>query len=208
MKNLTKREKILMYVLVYILIIVGGGFLLCMPAFESYSSLKSEYDTIETQWMTEKAGVIEYRDLDKQIEDATNAYNEQIKNFYVADQLQVEDIDALLTTFSLEHNLKPMSLQISDIVEEEVMNYKDFIQEEANKTKADETNTAQEESAIETTTAKVYRVSLTVTGTMPNLQSMINDASALKTLKVSDVTYTTQEDAIKTMTITFKIYMI
>lgn len=208
MKNLTKREKLLMYILVYVLIIVGGGFLLCMPAFESYSSLKSEYNTIETQWMTEIAGVIEYKDLDKQIEDATNAYNEQIKNFYIADQLQVEDIDDLLTTFSLDHYLKPMSLQISEITEEEVMNYKDFIQEEAKKVKAEESNTAQEESKVETSTAKVYQVSLNVTGTMPNLQAMINDAIALKTLKVSDVSYTTQEEATKTMTITFKIYMI
>lgn len=198
-----------MYVLVYILIIVGGGFLLCMPAFQKHTTLKSDYDTIEAQWMTTKAGIVEYKDLDKQIEEATTLYNEQLKKFYIADETHAEDIDQLITSLSTNHYLKPMALQISEVSEEEVMSYQDFIQEQAKKNET-ENNTGEtaDQEETNTTTAKVYNVSLTVSGTITNLQAMINDVTNMRTLKVSSVSYSSQEEATKTMTISFVVYMI
>lgn len=207
MNNLSKREKTLMYVLVVLLIIVGGGFLLCLPAFEKYTTLKEEYSNVDAQYMTVKAGVVEYSDLEKKIEDATNAYNEQVSKFYIADETHAEDVDQLITSLSVNHNLKPMSLLINAATDEEVMSYRDYV---ASMVAKSTTETADEGEEIEaaTTTAKVYTVSLTVNGTIANLQALINDASNIKTLKVTDVSYTSQSDSIKSMTISFKVFMI
>ncbi|MGX8835195.1 hypothetical protein ACWG0P_13430 [Amedibacillus sp. YH-ame6] len=209
MKNLTKREKILIYILVYILIIVGGGFLLCMPALEKYSTLQTQYDTIEAQWLTTKAGVVEYHDLDKKIEEVTKLYNEQIKNFYIADDTKVEDVDELITSLAKNHNLIPMSLQIGNVIEEEVVNYEDF-KKNAKKstTNAENSSSATASENNNKTTAKVYIVNLVVSGSITNLQSLVDDARTMKTLKISEVSYSKESELTKNMTVSFKVYMI
>ncbi|WP_455791008.1 hypothetical protein [Amedibacillus sp. YH-ame10] len=204
---MTKREKILLYVLVYILIIVGGGFLLCMPALEKYNDLKAKYTTIETQWMSTKAGIIEYEDLDAKIEAATKDYNTAIDRFYIADLTRTEDVDQLITSLAVNYYLKPMSLQVSEVSEEEVVNYEEYIQELA-KAQTKDAQATTEENATEKTKAKVYNVTLTVTGTISNLQAMVNDANTIKTLKVSEVTYSSQLLLSNTMTVTFKVFMV
>ncbi|MEG0408893.1 MAG: hypothetical protein RR623_08475 [Bacilli bacterium] len=209
MKNLTKREKILIYILVYILIIVGGGFLLCMPALEKYSTLRTQYDTIEAQWLTTKAGVVEYHDLDKKIEEVTKLYNEQIKNFYIADNTKVEDVDELITSLAKNHSLIPMSLQIGNVIEEEVVNYEDFIKNaEKSAATAENSSNATASETNNAITTKVYIVNLVVSGSITNLQSLVDEARTMKTLKISEVSYSNENELTKTMTVTFKVYMI
>lgn len=49
MNKLTKREKVLLYLLLCLVIVVGSVYLLIMPASERYSALQDEVDTLEMQ---------------------------------------------------------------------------------------------------------------------------------------------------------------
>ena len=49
MNKLTKREKILLYLLLCLVIVVGSVYLLILPASERYSALQDEVDTLEMQ---------------------------------------------------------------------------------------------------------------------------------------------------------------
>lgn len=49
MNKLTKREKVLLYLLLCIVIVVGSVYLLILPASERYSALQDEVDTLEMQ---------------------------------------------------------------------------------------------------------------------------------------------------------------
>ena len=49
MKKLTKREKVLLYLLLCLVIVVGSVYLLILPASERYSALQDEVDTLEMQ---------------------------------------------------------------------------------------------------------------------------------------------------------------
>ena len=203
MKVLTKREKMLLYILAYILIIIVGGFMICLPVIEKHSELNDQFESMETQLSTIEASVVEYKDLDKKIEAANDEYNKQLENFYTAASTNTEDIDQIITKMAIDHGLKPTSLQINEVVTEEIVSFEDFMKQMK---KADDTkDTASEE--IESKKVKVYNASLNVSGTIANLQKLVDDANTNKTLKVTGVTYTTSTGS-KTMTVVFKVYMI
>lgn len=206
MKTLTKREKILLYIVVYVIIIAVGGFLLCLPALERNTSLKSEYESIETQWLSTKAGIIEYEGLDQKIAEATAAHQEQVDKFYASSTTFTEDVDNLITSLALRYRLKPMSLEVSEVVEETVISYQDHIQQLAKVEKEGEQASETQEEIQPN--VKLFNVSLTVSGSIRDLQAMIHEANTLKSLKVGSVTYSNQALATKSMSVSFIVYMI
>lgn len=211
MKTLTKREKVLLYLLLCIVILVGG-VMLCVPALNAHTDLKIKNDSLNTQLASLKASIVEYKDLDKKIEEANKEYQAQVDKFYAEKDMKVEDVDNLITSMTLVHNLTPLSLQISDVTTEEIINYNDYLQQQAadaeNKDSTEKQEVTAEEKGESAATLKVYNVSLTVKGTIANLQSMVNDANETKSLKVSSVTYSEQTEDSKEMSVTFKIYML
>ena len=59
MQTLTKREKIMLYVLLCIIIFAGGVFWMLMPALEKHNSLKADYDTAQLELQSAKASIID-----------------------------------------------------------------------------------------------------------------------------------------------------
>ena len=62
-------------------------------------------------------------------------------------------------------------------------------------------------NAKSNTQIKVYNVNLSVSGAIADVQTLIDDVRTTKSLKVSGVTYS-QENEDQTTTITFKLFMI
>ena len=71
MQTLTKREKILLYVLLCIVVFAGGLFWMLLPALEKHNTLKAEYDTAQLELQSAKASMIDYGDLDKQLKETS-----------------------------------------------------------------------------------------------------------------------------------------
>ena len=88
MQTLTKREKILLYVLLCIVVFAGGLFWMLLPALEKHNTLKAEYDTAQLELQSVKASMIDYGDLDKQLKE-TSEELKNIKNKFYEDRKSV-----------------------------------------------------------------------------------------------------------------------
>ncbi|MEG1474421.1 MAG: hypothetical protein RSC10_01615 [Longicatena sp.] len=202
--KLTKREKTLLYILLCMVIFVGGAFLLVMPALEKNNTLKAEYEMQKIELQSTKASVVDYKDLDKSIKETNAKLVEVEGKFYKI--MKNEDVDNLITTLTIAHGLTPTSLQISEVVEEEVMSYKDYLKTLEKNDEKKQSEPAKKDN--KENMMKVYNVSLNVTGTIGNLQKMVDAVNQSKTMKISAVSYANQSEAKKEMTMTFKIFMI
>ena len=77
----------------------------------------------------------------------------------------------------MDHYLEPISLSITDVSEEEILNYKESLKAiEKKDENKNEDGTKEKKKNI----LKVYNISLSVDGTVLNLQNMINDANKMK----------------------------
>ena len=205
-QTLTKREKVLLYILLCIIIVVGGFFYLIMPAMEKHTDLQAKKDTAEMELISTKASIPRYDDLDKEIKEASKELKAIKAKFY--DNLKKEDVDKIITKLAMDHYLEPISLSITDVSEEEILNYKESLKAIENK---DENKNEDGTKEKKKNTLKVYNISLSVDGTVLNLQNMINDANKMKSLKVASVNYNSvvsKDEKSNSMTVTFKLFML
>ena len=205
-QTLTKREKVLLYILLCIIIVVGGFFYLIMPAMEKHTDLQAKKDTAEMELISTKASIPRYDDLDKEIKEASKELKAIKAKFY--DNLKKEDVDKIITKLAIDHYLEPTSLSITDVSEEEILNYKESLKAiEKKDENKNEDGTKEKKKNI----LKVYNISLSVDGTVLNLQNMINDANKMKSLKVASVNYNSvvsKDEKSNGMMVTFKLFML
>lgn len=205
-QTLTKREKVLLYILLCIIIVVGGFFYLIMPAMEKHTDLQAKKDTAEMELISTKASIPRYDDLDKEIKEASKELKAIKAKFY--DNLKKEDVDKIITKIAIDHYLEPTSLSITDVSEEEILNYKESLKAiEKKDENKNEDGTKEKKKNI----LKVYNISLSVDGTVLNLQNMINDANKMKSLKVASVNYNSvvsKDEKSNSMMVTFKLFML
>ena len=205
-QTLTKREKVLLYILLCIIIVVGGFFYLIMPAVEKHTDLQAKKDTAEMELISTKASIPRYDDLDKEIKEASKELKAIKAKFY--DNLKKEDVDKIITKLAIDHYLEPTSLSITDVSEEEILNYKESLKAiEKKDENKNEDGTKEKKKNI----LKVYNISLSVDGTVLNLQNMINDANKMKSLKVASVNYNSvvsKDEKSNSMMVTFKLFML
>lgn len=205
-QTLTKREKVLLYILLCIIIVVGGFFYLIMPAMEKHTDLQAKKDTAEMELISTKASIPRYDDLDKEIKEASKELKAIKAKFY--DNLKKEDVDKIITKLAIDHYLEPTSLSITDVSEEEILNYKESLKAiEKKDENKNEDGTKEKKKNI----LKVYNISLSVDGTVLNLQNMINDANKMKSLKVASVNYNSvvsKDEKSNSMMVSFKLFML
>lgn len=162
-QTLTKREKVLLYILLCIIIVVGGFFYLIMPAMEKHTDLQAKKDTAEMELISTKASIPRYDDLDKEIKEASKELKAIKAKFY--DNLKKEDVDKIITKLAMDHYLEPTSLSITDVSEEEILNYKESLKAiEKKDENKNEDGTKEKKKNI----LKVYNISLSVDGTVLN----------------------------------------
>lgn len=200
MNTLSKREKVLLYILLCLIIVVGGIFMMVLPAMQRHNELNSKYASAEMSLQQAKASVIDYSSLDKDIKKVTSELSKIKKKFFST--MEKEDVDALITQMAIEHNLVPESLNINDSEIESVVDYNEYLM----LLNSGKTPTKAEDNSA--SAMKVYNVSLSVTGSISDVQTLINDANHTKTLKIASVNYSDQDEEQKTISVTFKIFMI
>ena len=119
-----------------------------------------------------------------------------IKNkFY--EEMNKEDVDNLITSMTIEHGLTPVSLSIAEADQENILSYTEY-QLQQKKGSSSKNKDGK---------LKVYNVNLSVSGAITDVQTLVDDVRTTKSLKVSGITYSEEDDE-KTTTITFKLFMI
>lgn len=195
MQTLTKREKILLYVLLCIIIFAGGLFWMLLPALEKHTTLKADYDTAQLELQSAKASIINYGDLDKQLKETSEELKDIKNKFY--EEMSKEDVDNLITSMTIEHGLTPVSLSIAEADKEDIVSYTEY-QLQQKKGASSKSKDGE---------LKVYNVNLSVSGAISDVQTLVDDVRTTKSLKVSGITYS-EDDEEMTTTITFKLFMI
>ena len=166
-----------------------------LPALEKHNTLKAEYDTAQLELQSVKASMIDYGDLDKQLKETSDELKNIKNKFY--EEMNKEDVDNLITSMTIEHGLTPVSLSIAEADQEDILSYTEY-QLQQKKGSSSKNKDGK---------LKVYNVNLSVSGAITDVQTLVDDVRTTKSLKVSGITYSEEDDE-KTTTITFKLFMI
>lgn len=193
--KLNKRERRLLYILLCVLLVVGGIFLVLLPAFEKNTSLKVKYKQAEQEMAALSTADVDATEAAKDTKHTHNKIKKLKDSFYSS--MQKEDLDAMLTQLVMDHGLTPVSLTIEDVKEDEVLSFTE--QKQKNK---DSKNPA------EVYRMQVYNAEMQVSGDVLKLQQLVDTANASKSMKVSALSYTEQNQEQKTMRVTFKVFMV
>ena len=166
-----------------------------LPALEKHNTLKAEYDTAQLELQSVKASMIDYGDLDKQLKETSEELKNIKNKFY--EEMNKEDVDNLITSMTIEHGLTPVSLSIAEADQEDILSYTEY-QLQQKKGSSSKNKDGK---------LKVYNVNLSVSGAITDVHTLVDDVRTTKSLKVSGITYSEEDDE-KTTTITFKLFMI
>lgn len=200
-KSLSQREKKLLYILLCLVIIVVGWYFLINPTLESSKTLKSEYDTMSTQFQIDKEVIKAYGDLDTANEKIVSDIEVHKSNFY--DYIHPEDVDKTLTTLVQKHGLVPVSLILEDAIGQTLSEYgKD--KETTETTETPET-TEDEEALI-----KVMNVKQTVS----TVKLSTNTVAYIETIRqtpgihITSLAYSSGDKEGAIISLEYKIYML
>ena len=111
MNKLSKREKILLYILAIVVLLAGGWYVFIFPVFTQYEDAQqkiAEEKLIEQQMRI----CIQNADVIGKKIDAVNSSIDSISSVYYAPMTDNE-LDALVTGLLLRHNLTPQSLSMN-----------------------------------------------------------------------------------------------
>jgi hypothetical protein len=110
MKKLTKREKFLIYILACFLIATAGIYLLLLPAYEKYATIRDQYREAQSTQVSMEAAINSIPDLETALENAKLSvlnleapYSSPMTN---------EALDQLVTGLCLNYSLSPQVLSI------------------------------------------------------------------------------------------------
>ena len=121
MKKLTKREKLLIYILACLVIGAGGIYFVALPAYARYTTVSSQ--AAEAEFTQESMTMaIDSMPSTMTAGNETNAKLTTLKSPFSV-KLANEGLDVLLTQLCLSYSLTPTMLSIEDNSEQDVPNF-------------------------------------------------------------------------------------
>lgn len=110
MKKLSKREKVLIYILICFGLLMGGFYLVIVPSYQKYQNLSNQLSEAQFH-QAAMASAIESVPSVMQTRDQASVTLNGLKGPFLA-HLPNEGLDSLLTQLCLDYNLKPSVLAI------------------------------------------------------------------------------------------------
>ncbi|MGV8906657.1 MAG: hypothetical protein ACOH15_08660 [Acetobacterium sp.] len=228
MKKLTKREKMLIYMLIIFGVLMAGFYLVVFPSYEKYQALGNELSEAQFQ-QTAMASAIENVPVVMTARDEGNVKLNGLKGPFSA-HLPNQGLDSLITKLCMDYNLKPKVLTVSMNAWESVPTFVEApLVYETNADQAVEGDNTQTtvETSTETTTgtttvdsgstpAWTGVVTMELTGAQFDFQRLVAavDARADMIISAFDITPetslstgTTISDN-TTINVTFTVYMV
>lgn len=192
LKGVTKRQIIVLYVLVAFLIVVLGARYAVLPMMEAnddrnakLSAKISEYDNL----VFESRQVKVYEKLNKQLE-------QEIKNTSKSFQsnIKTSNIDAVISSIIKESGLQAVSLTVSepvDVTDVSLKNGETQAPNQAQQQTGDDKDKAKSESE---STVKSITANLTTSGSYAELVKFIELVSKQEAMYMTDLTFTMKVD--------------
>lgn len=198
--SLSKREKILLYILGCLLIFVVGWYFLFMPALSNNTTLKEKYDTLKTGYQRDVETSALYDDIEQSIKDGLKDLEFYKEEFYP--MTTTDEIDKLLTSLVQKHGLVPISLSLQEAKSQKITGYLEKVE------KTEETNEEDTEKQEETV-VKVMEVTQVVStnAIKSNLSDYIESIRNMSGVSLTGVSSVEDQKDIK-ITLTYSFYMI
>lgn len=192
MKNLSKREIILLYALACFVIVMGGFYLVLIPSFNQYQTLKNQVSEAEYQQNTMSAA-IENVPAVMTTRDAASVTLSALKSPFYA-HLPNEGLDSLLTKLCLDYSLEPRVLSVGSnawagvptFVEAPLV-YQTTPGQAEGATTPTTTETSTETVSGDSGTAQTWTgvVSMELTGTQVDFQRLVDAVNARQDMIIS-----------------------
>ncbi len=223
MSNLSKREKMLLYLLALVIILAGGIKFVVLPLSEQYLTLKDQL--FEEQLVAGEYGsaISTQQTLADSIAQAEQDYLAYQEKLYPA--MTNGQLDHLLTQYVLQFHLDPVSAEYDSSYPQDVLPF-GITQEEAEKAAMEQAaassdQTAEGDAGAASTFAAAYPQLVTnygilvVSGTMANMIALANDVASNPAMRLIAIDAqadkkqlaATINETVYEFTLTFVIYM-
>lgn len=189
--KLSKREKVLIYILICLIIVVTAVWLLILPSVSRNIELKDNLDIIRTQ-KTEME--IRSKSLDKNLSKAEELENKcsELYNGLFDLNTTKEEIDDYITNIAISFGVVPGSLTIESVENSGLPNY----------------NAGIRGSADDNSNYKVYRLEIGGSCSYVAFAEMVNTYETLPQVFVSQATCTSQIGSDNTFYLSLEIYLV
>ncbi|HBL84801.1 MAG: hypothetical protein A2Y17_01580 [Clostridiales bacterium GWF2_38_85] len=111
MNKLTKREKILLYILAFVIIFAIGFYLFILPAVEHQTDIKTELESARFYKLEMSTKIEVNKELINRIEKTKNEIDDLSSELY--QYISNAEIDSIITNILYENNMQPNSLIIT-----------------------------------------------------------------------------------------------
>lgn len=179
--KLSKREKVLLYILLLVVIIAGSIYLLLVPAMEKVTLAEEQVTSARIVMDEMKVTVMRADSVTEEIADHA-AELLGYKDYFLP-YLFNEEVDKRITSMLNRRGLTPVRMEIDAVTEAKVDPYGTKPSEESAKT---EENTA-ENSGI--TTVYTGGITVDVKGTEAGFQAFLEDISRFPAIRVAEYSF-------------------
>lgn len=199
MRKLTRREIILLYILVCLVIVVFGWMILAMPALEKANTSKNEAIQAQSDLTSLKINQSSLQDLQDQSDNLILELNGLIQKY--ATSKANEEIDKQLTTLAQKYYLQPADLEISERKRVAIVSLDERAKLKEEKKELPTTKDGKPKG----TQCDVVYVTMKVYGQQNSAAALAQEVSTYTTMRLNSMNVDNVEN---TITFKFAIYLI
>lgn len=199
MRKLTRREIILLYILVCLVVVVFGWMILAMPALEKANKTKSEAVQAQSELTSLKINQSSLQDLQDQSDNLILELNGLVQKY--ATSKANEEIDKQLTTLAQKYYLQPADLEISERKRVAIVSLDERAKLKEEKKELPTTKDGKPKG----TQCDVVYVTMKVYGQQSSAAALAQEVSTYTTMRLNNMSVDNVEN---TITFKFAIYLI
>ena len=198
-KNLTRREQVLIYLLIIVIIISILVFAITLPAMTYINELRDEVSQLEAEQMEMQLMVSQAGSFDTRYQDSEKAADALKKQLYLP--MDSESLDELITSFVVDSGMIPKSLVMRPLIKNRVLPYNppplQAAETPQETTQAGMSESPNDEQISDSTSeeqntgvdAYVYSADITAEGNYGDLAKLLEEASKTTGFEVERYTY-------------------
>lgn len=205
MNKLSKREQVLVYILVMLMIAMVGWYFMISPAIDKNKSLKKQRDDLEYELASKEAiydSNIDVTSAIKKADAELATYNDKFMSV-----MNDYEIDVYFSELAVKYNLTPVDLTINEATETEIKSFSEIVGESDKNNKTSSSSSDNEDEEVPKTL--VANVQQKVVGSPANIARYIGDMAENSGISLYQLQYTYNKDSTKEYTtLTYNLYMI
>ncbi len=192
--KLSRREKVLIFILLVLAITMGGYYFAIKPAMDKNKSIRQEIDAMSFKYDMSLSDYELSKDMEELLITASQEYRDSFINYY--DVVNDEDLDDLFTDLALKYKFTPVSIAITRPVLTVVSAYGIA----ADKTEATANNGILVSTVKQAVTIKANAIN-------NSISKFVDEINAIDGIRVSMVNCEVAGNALE-VSFEYKLYMI